>query len=774
MKRKAIFLLYRVLQTLASPALAVYLLFRGIRNRQYFATLGERLGQLPALWQRTAPGSIWLHAVSAGEILAALPLIEEIRKRHPRSPIFVSTSTLAGREAAVARLSNSVAGVFYAPLDFVWMVRRVLRRIRPSVVIVMETEIWPHLFREVRRIECGLIVVNARISDRALPRYRKFAGLFSVVLPLCDRILVQSQAMRERFVESGAPPGIVEIAGNLKYDFDPVPAASDSPVMQFIEARDGNRVWIAASTSADESLEEEDFCIAAQRELPGWRLILAPRKPDRFERVAKKLEASGLSWTRRTALTDPAAGVLLLDSIGELGGLFAHADGRIYGRDAGPSRRSQHLEPALFGKPVIAKTASEISAISKSALETQGALLRIRGGCADGRGNPAGSPAARVGPARARSGFAAERGDCTVSGRSDCLYNSRYPTERPAQLVWALLWFFSLFWKWGSARDRRKKRVRARRLPVPVVSVGNISAGGTGKTPVTIELLREFSASRPGLLTRGYGRSTSDIVLLPHGNERLPIALTGDEAQLYLRSVPGVPIGVGGNRYETGRRLLERSPVPFFFLDDGFQHLQLERDFDLVLIDGLRPFGGGHLLPLGRLREPLESLGRAHAFLITRWREVPNIEAIEAVLRRYNSHAPIFHACTELWRWMNGEGELADVPAMAGIPSVAFCGLGNPQAFWRSLERAGVHPIECHAYDDHHRYSPSEVRRLVRHAIDVGAKLLLTTAKDAVNLCPDFTSLVSPIDLYWLEIRIEIAGLNDLIALIRSSLDKVR
>jgi 3-deoxy-D-manno-octulosonic-acid transferase len=773
LKRKAIFLLYRVLQTLASPALAVYLLFRGIRNRQYFATLGERLGQLPALWQRTAPGSIWLHAVSAGEILAALPLIEEIRNRHPRSPIFVSTSTLAGREAAFARLSNSVAGVFYAPLDFVWMVRRVLRRIRPSVVIVMETEIWPHLFREVRRIECGLIVVNGRISDRALPRYRKFAALFSVVLPLCDRILVQSQEMRARFVESGAPPGIVEIAGNLKYDFNPVPATPDSPVMQFLEAKDGNRVWIAASTSADESLEEEDFCIAAQRELSGWRLILAPRKPDRFERVAKKLEASGLSWTRRTALTDPAAGVLLLDSIGELGGLFAHADVVFMGGTLAHRGGHNILEPALFGKPVIAGPHLENFRDIEEHFETHGALLRIQEGAQMAGAIRQAARQPDLGR-RAREAAFEQKGATARSGAAvTALYNSRYPIERPAQPVWALLCFFSLFWRWGSARDRRKKSARARRLPVPVVSVGNISAGGTGKTPVTIELLREFASLRPGLLTRGYGRSTSDIVLLPHGNEHLPISLTGDEAQLYLRSVPGVPIGVGGDRYETGRRLLERSRVPFFFLDDGFQHLQLERDFDLVLIDGLRPFGGGHLLPLGRLREPLESLDRAHAFLITRSREVPNIEAIEAVLRRYNSHAPIFHACTELWRWMNGKGELADVPAMAGIPSVAFCGLGNPQAFWRSLERAGVHPIECHAYDDHHRYSPSEVRRLVRHAIDVGAKLLLTTAKDAVNLCPEFASLVSPIDLYWLEIRIEIAGLDDLIALIRSSLDNI-
>src|SRR6185437_11273307 len=199
LKRKAIFLLYRVLQTLASPALLVYLVLRGLRNPKYFSTLRQRCGEIPPSWQQTISASIWLHAVSVGEILAAVPLIEEIRKRTPKTPVFISTTTLAGCETAEKRLSGLADGVFYAPMDFVWAVRRVLRRIRPTVVVILETEIWPNLFRESKRLGCGLVLVNGRISDRALPRYVRFAPLFSNVLGLCDTILAQSNEMKARF-----------------------------------------------------------------------------------------------------------------------------------------------------------------------------------------------------------------------------------------------------------------------------------------------------------------------------------------------------------------------------------------------------------------------------------------------------------------------------------------------------------------------------------------------------------------------------------------------
>ncbi len=244
-----------------------------------------------------------------GEVLAAIPLIEEVRRRTPKTPVFVSTTTLAGRETATKRLAEISNGVFFAPFDFVWVVRRVLRRLRPAVVVILETEIWPNLFREAKRIGCGLVLVNGRISDRALPRYRKFAPVFSPVLSLCDRILVQSEEMRTRFEIAGAASETVQVGGNLKYDFTPAAIAPDSPVRRFLDADPRKPLWIAASTSADDAIAEEDSVIAAQQTLRGWRLIMAPRKPERFEDAARKLERSGLRWTRRSEVADAAAEV---------------------------------------------------------------------------------------------------------------------------------------------------------------------------------------------------------------------------------------------------------------------------------------------------------------------------------------------------------------------------------------------------------------------------------------------------------------------------------
>jgi tetraacyldisaccharide 4'-kinase len=338
------------------------------------------------------------------------------------------------------------------------------------------------------------------------------------------------------------------------------------------------------------------------------------------------------------------------------------------------------------------------------------------------------------------------------------------------QPLHAFLWLLSLLWHAGGTVDRGAKKARIATLPVPVISVGNITTGGTGKTPVTIELLRHFIDSKPGLLIRGHGRTARQNVLYLDPSQNMPHSQTGDEAQLCMRAAQ-VPIGIGADRFAVGQQLLETVALNILFLDDGFQHLQLHRDFDLVLIDALRPFGGGHLVPLGRLREPLDGLARAGAFLITRADEAPNTNAIESVLRRYNSSAPVFRARTIPAKWLAAGGDEFEPDRFRALietkRTVAFCGLGNPRAFWRTLRRLGIEPLACYEYDDHHQYTPSEIRRLARHARDMGADVLLTTAKDAVNLDPDYPAIVGQVKIYWLEIRIEIEESEEFFSLVR-------
>jgi tetraacyldisaccharide 4'-kinase len=183
----------------------------------------------------------------------------------------------------------------------------------------------------------------------------------------------------------------------------------------------------------------------------------------------------------------------------------------------------------------------------------------------------------------------------------------------------------------------------------------------------------------------------------------------------------------------------------------------LARNFDLIIVDGLNPFGGGELLPLGRLREPLEGLRRGHAFVITRRDDAANLAAIEHVLRRYNPDAPIFHARTRARAWRNFSGRRLPPEHFAGTRNFAFCGLGNPQSFWRTLAGLGITPLEACAFEDHHRYRPVELRRLYARAHDLGAEFLLTTEKDAMNIA-------HPVEhLYWLEIELEVERMAELV-----------
>lgn len=739
-----------------------------LRGRKYVPTLAERCGQLPSSWQQTAHAAIWLHAVSVGEVIACVPLVTELAARNPGVPLFLSTGTTAGRETAEKRLAGKVTGIFFAPIDYVWIVRRVLRRLRPSTLVILETEIWPNLIREARRLGCGVAIVNGRISDRALPRYRRWSGFFGPVLALCDRILTQSDEMRERYLAAGAPPAITANAGNLKYDFTAPDIAPDSPALRWLASDNTLPIWIAASTTADAALAEEDFVLAAQRQLHGWRLILAPRQPARFEAAAAKLAASGLRWTRRSALEDPAADILLLDSIGELAVLFAHAQVVFMGGTVAALGGHNILEPASFGKPVIAGPHLENFRDIEQHFTRRNAFLRI----ATPDQLPAAILAAAADPAlgeRARAAANEERGaTARVAASITELAATHCPATRAPQPQFAFFWFFARLWQFFSARDRRAKQRRQRRLPVPVVSIGNITAGGTGKTPVTIELLRDLADLNPGLLTRGHGRSTSDTVLMLAGSPAPPLARTGDEAQLIFRASQS-PIGIAADRFTAGTELLHAASPKLLLLDDGFQHLQLYRDFDLVLIDALHPFGDNDFLPLGRLREPLAGLARASAFLITRSAEVPDTRAIEAVLRRYNPQAPVFHARTRLLNWTNCNGAEYAPHGLASRKIVAFCGLGNPASFWKSLETLGLTPLAKFAWEDHHRYKPADLRRLTRHARDLGADTLVTTAKDIANLSTDCRTALAPLELFYLAIDIEIDRRDELIALIRQA-----
>jgi 3-deoxy-D-manno-octulosonic-acid transferase len=785
LKTKGIYFLYRFLQAFALPVLLLYFVFRGLRNRGYWHSLPQRFGFLPGSFTQTGPGAIWLHAVSVGEVLSCIEFLRQLRAEFPRTRIFVSTSTLAGRATAGDKLGALSDGVFYAPVDYVFAVRRVLRALRPSVVVIAETEIWPNLFRETKRTGAALTLVNARISDKAFPRYRPWRRFFAAILLALDAILAQSEEIRERFLALGAPPGKVLAGGNFKYDFEPRALPAGSPVQDLLHRLQPAHVWIAASTmppAAAGDVDEDDIVIAAFQRLapgyPGLMLILAPRKPERFSLTAGKLDAAGIPYVRRSALgtanldtanldtPDPGTSngsrprVLLLDSIGELSGLFAVADVVFMGGTL--VRRGGHniLEPALFGKPVITgphmenfqAIADDFRAAAASVPIASGAELAAaveRLLAAPGEAREIGSRALRR--AQAQRGASAR---AAVSLRQ----LRTVPAYRPALPWYALAWLLARLWEWGSRRRQSRDLGRVRRLPVPVISVGNLTMGGTGKTPCVLRLV-ELLAERgrkPGILTRGYGRQSPDPSLQVAAGEAVPPHHSGDEAQIFIRSGLA-PVGIGANRFNSGTRLLEKFDAGVLVLDDAFQHRKLARDVDIVLIDALDPFGGGGVFPLGRLREPIAGLSRAGVVLITRCEASDLAGPIGREVARWNPQAPIFQSSVEPRAWIeHSTGKRFPLSERPFRRIGAFCGLGNPAAFRGTLEGLGVEIAGWIEFDDHHRYRPSELRHLAHHMAASGATALVTTQKDSINLCEGAAELAAPLPLYWLEIGIRI------------------
>lgn len=337
--------LYTVLLYLLTPFVLLRLLWRGLELRDYWHRWNERFGFVAA---PTQPVAVWVHAVSVGESLAALPLIRRLVQQHGRGRVLVTTMTPTGSARVRESLKGDVLHT-YLPYDLPDAVARFIARMRPAQVVVMETELWPNLFRALATREIPLTIANARLSPRSFRGYLRVRGFAAATLADCTHIAAQSDADAERFRQLGAQASRVSVMGNIKFDM----ALPEPQMMQGRAWRDGIPVWIAASTHEG----EEDAALAAHKKilqaLPQARLILVPRHPQRFDTVAKKIERSGLSFARRSDGLPSSTQVWLGDSMGEMFAYFAASDVAFVGGSLVPVGGHNILEPAALGLPVI-------------------------------------------------------------------------------------------------------------------------------------------------------------------------------------------------------------------------------------------------------------------------------------------------------------------------------------------------------------------------------------------------------------------------------------
>ena len=374
------FFIYSLLMGLAVLALVPYWLVQGLRHGKYLSNLGQRLGfSFPSLDNLPAKraGAIWLHAVSVGEALSAVTLARRLKEAYPERPLIVSTTTITGQALARERMSFADA-VIYFPLDWAFCVRSALRAVQPSLIIILETEIWPNFLREARRSKVPVLFVSGRISDRSFARYQKYLGIFGFflrpflksALSNASAFLMQSEKDAQRIRALGAPAEHVTVSGNVKYDLQ-LPAST--PLAKWLQAEVARRGRSPLIVAGSVVATEEPLALIAfgtlQGEFPKALLVLVPRKPERFEAAAEFLHESRRKYLRRSQLPIPGPAqnstadgqptipddvtVLLVDSMGELASLYSVADGVFVGGSLVESGGHNILEPAAFGKIAV-------------------------------------------------------------------------------------------------------------------------------------------------------------------------------------------------------------------------------------------------------------------------------------------------------------------------------------------------------------------------------------------------------------------------------------
>lgn len=771
---------YNLLLLVLAPVAIPYWVLRSHAKGHSWSSHREALGFTSAPKDTTRQSPVWFHAVSVGEVQSSLPLLRSLRRAMPALPIYLSTGTATGRKLAEEKLQGVTTAIFRAPLDFPWCVALVFSRLRPRLLVVFETELWPNYYFQAKRFGTSTMIVNGRISDRSAPKYRKLRFVFRSVLHCIDAILVQSDADRKRFIDAGAPPSRTAVGGNLKYDFDPSGSSVDLPpdLKHVFDGLAPDLVLVAGSTREGEEAILAPALSAVANRVSKSLLVVAPRHPSRFGESASTLRSLGLPVFRRsqlgTAESIDLPAVLLLDTLGELASLYCRADIVFVGGSLNGWGGHNVLEPVLYGKPVVVGPHMHNFRQITVELREAGGLVQVEGGSdlSNVLVELASDVDRRRSIGRAGLALAISKRGATRRAANEALrlYRIANPRQPPGLIKFATLRIPSSIWS-AAARLRRHAyatgAAASHRLTTPVVSVGNLVAGGTGKTPTVAWLVeRLWERGRiAGILTRGYRRrETTQLRLLEASADADP-SEAGDEpamlARRFASTAPRTKFAVHSNRFSAGRALEGNGGIDIVILDDGFQHMQLERALNIVLLDASAPFGNGYFLPLGRLRESPASLKHADLVLLTRCDPDVDYATVLDSVSNANPRAKVFHSRMVATGLLDlGTGQSHGLGSLSHKAVAAFCGIGNPESFFGEVRNLGCEVVHESTYSDHHQYTERDKASLRRASAENGAEAFLTTAKDAMNL-GDATELGLP--AYALQIDLQVEEAEELL-----------
>lgn len=763
---------------------------------------------------------VWIHGASVGEIVATSPLVKQIRKEMPDRPILVSAFTVGGYNMAKQIIPEADA-IIYFPLDLPFVAESLVKRIHPGVFMPVETELWPNFLRAIRERHIPVMMVNGRISEKSVKNYRYLYGIWDDMLNTVTRFCMQSSIDADYIANLGADRDKIFVTGNTKFDQTYAEVTKEDLAKYHSELGLNNDypIIVAGSTHPGEEKILLDSFKRVREVYPHARLIIAPRKTTRADEIAKLASNYGYETGYRSKLLEKNTGkeypLLIIDTIGELGRIYAVGDIVYVGGSFSNTGGHNVLEPAAHAKPIIVGPSMQnfkdsYALLSKvkackmvsTKAELTSELLDILQN--DERRKQMGEASLQVikenrgadvrsiqylkdllnltaVPAREYPSYPINTRNLTDEGGArlrhgdaiiQYIYQIAYGPETPF-LGWVLLAILrgmSYLYEFGVCCKLNLYEsgfMKKEKLKCCVISIGNITVGGTGKTPTAQKMAAIVKAMgyRVVILNRGYrSHWDKEIGVVSNGNKIFMTAYeAGDEAYLMAKTLPGIPVIIGKNRAVTGRYAVDELNAEVIIMDDGYQHWQLERDLDIVLVDTLNMFGNGCVLPRGTLREPLHNLARGDLFLLTKTDQSSKLSRIQLrnTIAKYNVDAPVIESIhhpknfVEIADWYKGIAvNIRNLEDLKGKDVMVFSAIGNPSSFEQTLSSIGVNILEAVRYPDHHDYGMLEMQYINERASSLKAVAMIATAKDAVKIPTEFIYSDREIPLYILNMDI--------------------
>lgn len=837
------YFIYNVLATVLFILFVLpYFTWRYFREKGFPRRFRQSLGRIKdeEIAAVAHKNCIWIHGASVGEIVATSPLVKEIRKAMPDAKILVSAVTTGGYDMAHQIIPEADA-IIYFPVDLPFVSESFVKRIMPRIFMPVETELWPNFLRAIKLRRIPVMMVNGRISDKSVKSYRYLFGILADMLGSVSRFCMQSSIDAEYIYHLGAEKRRIFITGNTKFDqtYAEVTTEDLTNYKKELGLGEDYPVIVAGSTHPT----EEDALFKAfkdvRREFPKARLVIAPRKPGRVNEITKLAKQYDLTVGLRSELKAmtgirTAYPVLLIDTIGELGRIYAVGDAVFVGGSLIKHGGHNVLEPAAHAKPIIVGPSMNNFKDSFALLSKVGACKQINNAKElgqlflqifkdDALRKKMGDASLQVikenrGAAVRTIEYLKELLQVTAV---ECSVNSHYkvntrniddevsPKMRTGDavtqylmqlshgedsgfldyLVLAILRCFSVLYEVIVRLNLSlytNKLLPQTKLDCCVISIGNITVGGTGKTPTAqmVAQMIQKMGYKVAILNRGYRSHWEEkIGVVSDGKKIFMTAYeAGDEAYLLAKTLPGIPVVIGKERAVTGKFAVEKLNAEVIILDDGYQHWQLYRDLDVVLVDTLNMFGNGSILPRGTLREPLSNLNRAGLFLLTKCNQSSTISRATLcdALQKRAPLAPIVESthkpCNflEIADWYKNDITKAlPLEALRNQSVMAFSAIGNPSSFEQTLAAEGLNIEEAIRYPDHHDYGMVEMQYIMDRAVKKGVKALVTTGKDAVKIPTEFIYLTREVPLYILNMEIQItSGQEEFAAKIREAIEK--